>query len=337
MMALTPKDLQAVVEEVKSAEAHLRGPDQQRWTAQLDRDYGRIEGALRLLLQEDPESGLAMAVALPNYWHYRGAWAEGRAWLEKLLEATKKAPAALRCRALSGISGLAFRQGDNETARARGNEALTIARQLGDVPLMIEALNRLSRVSLRDNDPAQTIVLTREAITLAEGIPNEDLSLSALHCMAEATRMQGDFEGARSLYRRSLELNRKHGDQLVIGVETANLAAVELHFGEVDAAAQLWREALRVALQLGNRYLLPYPVAGLGEAAAAERNWERAARLLGAASGLFKASGGVIDPADVSLFEDARAKTRDHLEPAAFEKAWSAGESMTPEQVQAFA
>src|SRR5438309_10802960 len=145
-----------------------------------------------------------------------------------------------------------------------------------------------------------------------------------------------DYERASDLCRLILDLNRKRGDNMAIGTETSNLAAVELQFGNVDAAVRLWRESLGLAHRTDNRYLLPYPVAGLGEAAAAQRDWERAARLLGAASGLFKASGAAIDPADVPAYDAAVAAARAALT-AAFERAWSSGESMSVDEIVAFA
>src|SRR2546430_5680979 len=329
-------DLEALVQKVTVAGSHLRGPDAEPWAAQLDRDHDRIQQGLAWLLENDPTAGLELALALPDYWHLRGQWAEGRGWLERLLGAVRDPTPTLRCRALSSLSGLAFRLGDNETARDRASDALTIARGLGDARLIVGALTRLARVGLRDNNPRQTIALSREAMALADAAGDEELSLQPLHCLAEATRMAGDYEGARELYRRSLDLNRRRGDDMVIGTETSNLAAVEFPFGNVDAAARLWREAAALAHPTQNRYLLPYPVAGLGEAAAAQRDWDRAARLLGAASGLFKASGAAIDPADVPAYDTAVAATRAALT-AAFERAWSSGESMTVDEIVAFA
>jgi non-specific serine/threonine protein kinase len=329
-------EFDALIQEIKAAGSQLRGPDAETWAARLDRDQGRIEQALSWLLENDPTVGLEVALALPDYWHLRGMWAEGRNWLERFLAGAKDLTPTLRCRALSSISGLAFRQGDNETARQRANEALAIARGQSDTPLIVAALTRLARVGLRDNNPSETIRLSREAMALAEEAGDEGLSLGPLHCLAEATRMAGDYEGARKLYGRSLDLNRKRSDELVIGVETSNLAAVELHFGNIDAAVRLWRESLALAHRTKNHYLLPYPVAGLGEAAAAQRDWERAAQLLGAATGLFKASGAAMDPADVSAYKEAVAAARAGLS-AAFEPAWSRGESMTADEVVAFA
>jgi non-specific serine/threonine protein kinase len=335
-MAIKKTDLEALVQEVTAAGSQLRGPDAETWAAQLDRDHARIEQALAWLLENDPTIGLELALALPDYWHLRGQWGEGRAWLERLLAAVREPTPTLRCRALSSLSGLAFRLGDNESARARANDALTIARGLGDARLIVGALTRLARVGLRDNDPRRTIALSREAMALADAAGDEELSLQPLHCLAEATRMTGDYEGARDLYRRSLDLNRKRGDDMVIGTETSNLATVELRFGNFDAAVRLWREALTLAHRTENRYLLPYAVAGLGEVAAAQRDWDRAARLLGAADGLFRASGAAIDPADVPAFDSAVAATRAGLTDA-FDRAWSHGESLTADETVAFA
>src|SRR5437763_651357 len=215
-MAIMKTDLDALVREVTAAGSHLRGPEAETWAAQLDRDHDRIQQGLAWLLENDPTAGLELALALPDYWHLRGQWAEGRGWLERLLAAVRDPTPTLRCRALSSRSGLAFRLGD------------------------------------------------------------------------------------------------------------------------VDAAVRLWRESLALAHQTENRYLLPYPVAGLGEAAAAQRDWDRAARLLGAASGLFKASGAAIDPADVPAYDAAVAATRAGLT-VAFERAWSSGESMSADEIVAFA
>ena len=219
-MAMMKTDLDALVREVRAAGSHLRGPDAETWAARLDRDHDRIQQGLAWLLENDPTVGLELALALPDYWHLRGQWAEGRGWLERLLAAVRDPSPTLRCRTLSSLSGLAFRQGDNETARQRANDALAIARGLGDARLIVGALTRLARVGLRDNNPRQTIALSREAMALADAAGDEELSLQPLHCLAEATRMAGDYEGARELYRRSLDLNRKRGDDMVIGTET---------------------------------------------------------------------------------------------------------------------
>src|SRR5437588_1979992 len=144
-MAAMQTDLETLIEEVSVAGSQLRGPDADTWAARLDRDHDRIQQGLAWLLENDPTAGLELALALPDYWHLRGQWAEGRSWLERLLAAVKDPTPTLRCRALSSLSGLAFRQGDNETARQLATDALAIARGLGDARLIVGALTRLAR------------------------------------------------------------------------------------------------------------------------------------------------------------------------------------------------
>src|SRR2546429_8917682 len=130
-MAPMKTDLEAVIQEVRSAASHLRGADAESWAARLDRDHDRIEQALDWLLKNDPTSGLELALALPDYWHLRGRWAEGRDWLERLLAVISTPTPTLRCRALSSIFRLALRLGENEKARQVGDQAVGIARRVG--------------------------------------------------------------------------------------------------------------------------------------------------------------------------------------------------------------
>src|SRR5256886_10352015 len=147
-MAIMKTDLEAFIQEVTVAGSQLRGPDAETWASRLDQDHDRIEQGLAWLLENDATAGLELALSLPDYWHLRGQWAEGRVWPERLLVAVRDATPTLRCRALSSPSGLAFRLGDNETARERANDAPAIARGLGDAQLIVGALTRLARVGL---------------------------------------------------------------------------------------------------------------------------------------------------------------------------------------------
>jgi hypothetical protein len=54
--------------------------------------------------------------------------------------------------------------------------------------------------------------------------------------------MLGDYDGAATLFRESLELNRRIGDPGMIEVELNNLGHVELHRGDVDEAERLFAE-----------------------------------------------------------------------------------------------
>src|SRR5436305_13371184 len=87
-MGVVKSDLEAVIQEVRSAASHLRGADAESWATRLDRDHDRIAQALDWLLKNDPTSGWELALALPEYWHIRGRWADRRDRLETMLTAS---------------------------------------------------------------------------------------------------------------------------------------------------------------------------------------------------------------------------------------------------------
>ena len=80
-----------------------------------------------------------------------------------------------------------------------------------------------------------------------------------------------------------------HDEEILDLVSSANIAC-GFHAGEASSIFA----TIQAALERGDLYVLPYALAGLGELAAARRDWERAATLLAATEGLFAASGSVM-------------------------------------------
>jgi hypothetical protein len=299
---------------------------------QLEPEYGRIEETLDWCLLEEPQRGLEIAASLRAFWASTGRFDTGREWLRQLLAATAAGPDdALRALALTTASGLAFRQGDNVEAQRASTEALEIARKINDPERIVDALVGLCRVGLRDEDSQRVQRLSGEARDVAKAAGVRALEKLPLHCLAEATRMSGDYEGARHLYEESIALNKELGDDHMIAVEMSNLAAVELHEGRLDDATALWQESLRRSFDAHDLYLLPYTVMGLGEVAVAAGQYRRGAQLLGAATAIFASTGQVIDPADAAGYEKSLQWVRTALAEH-FANHWHRGSSLSVEE-----
>jgi predicted ATPase/class 3 adenylate cyclase len=71
--------------DVADAASHM-GADEDHWLDQVDLEIVNERAALHWALQHDVDLGLATAAALLRYWYLRGSLAEGRNWLEQLLE-----------------------------------------------------------------------------------------------------------------------------------------------------------------------------------------------------------------------------------------------------------
>jgi hypothetical protein len=299
---------------------------------QLEPEYGRIEETLDWCLLEEPQRGLEIAASLRPFWASTGRFDAGREWLRQLLAATAAGPHdALRAQALTTASGLAFRQGDNREAERTSTAALEIAREINDPDRIVDALVGLCRVGLRDQDPERVRRLSGEARDVARAAGARALEKLPLHCLAEATRMSGDYGGARHIYEESIALNTELGDDHMIAVEMSNLAAVELHEGHLDEATALWQESLRRSFDAHDLYLLPYTVMGLGEVAVAGGRYRRGAQLLGAATAIFASTGQVIDPADAAVYERSVEQTRDRLGEQ-FSVHWHRGSDLSIEE-----
>lgn len=237
-------------------------------------------------------------------WLTSGELDEGRAVLASVLDREGAEPSRDRAVALYADGVLAFRKGDQAGSLARSEQALDVARAVGDRPAESLALVGLSRVALRDGRFGDVVALSRDARALAGG--DKPAQAGPLHLQAAGTRLGGDYEGARSLYLESLGLSRELGDGYVETMELHNLGHVSLHLGDVTAAEGYfarWRER---TVASDNSY--DRAMAALNEAALSVAHGERhrAADRLARAETTLADAGIVLDPDDASEVEHLR-------------------------------
>ena len=246
---------------------------------------------------------LETAAATWRDWSARGEFAAGRAAMEAALhEAHDEAPTPARVRVLYAAGVFAFRQGDQDGSRRHNDEALELARTLGDVRGECDALTGLARVALRDGEYGLVVDLAARARELARLDGDRSAEAGPLHLHAAGVRLTGDYDGARALYLESLALNTELGNDAWQAMELHNLGWVELHRGDVDAAAErfaardasatgedaygdAWKELNRAGLALGR-----------GEREAAREHFEAGQQAL-------EALGAVLDPDDRFEYE----------------------------------
>jgi tetratricopeptide (TPR) repeat protein len=276
----------------------------------------------RLLERGRAEEAQALAGAQYAEWLSSGQLAEGRACIERALAASAATTTA-RASALLGSGMLAFRQGENDDAGSAFEEALAVARDVGDTALEGRALACLARVALRARDPERVLPLARGARDAYEQVGDRAGAATARHLTAAGTRLTGDYAGAADLYAESLSDARERGDELMIGAETLNLGYMKLHLGDAAAARPLFEESLRVSR--GNANVRPYSLMGMGSLALAEGDAELGARLLAAAKAAFDEGGFAIDPGSDEEFEQGVAAARAALGDR-FEEVWANGD-----------
>ena len=209
----------------------------------------------------------------------------GRAFLGEILDGREPRQSRWRALALYGDGLFAFWQSARADSRARNEEALELARRLGDPESLVLTNLGLSRALLVEGDCAGARVHAAAACAAAE--PFGDAMLQgALHLHAQAARLSGDYDEAARLFEESLALNGRLDAQGMVDVEHHNLGHVEIHRGNIDSAAEHFAQTPHSDSDYGRA------MANLNDAsvAFARGDAERARSLLAAADETFAGS-----------------------------------------------
>ncbi len=103
------------------------------WLDRVDVEHDNFRAALGWSLKSgESQPGLQLATELAWFWGKRFYRREGFVWLVKFLANSSSTPSLLRVKGLNNAALLICYLGDNTHAKALGEEALTMARHLGD-------------------------------------------------------------------------------------------------------------------------------------------------------------------------------------------------------------
>jgi hypothetical protein len=197
---------------VEQAEPELTGADQASWLERLQVEHANLQAALRWARQAgDNDLALMMAARLWRFWQLRGHFAGGRRWLEDVLAAEGPASGP-RAKALIGLAGLCYWQGDWVAAEATYRQARELAKGLDDWWLELEALFGV-------------------AFTLA--------------CH------RGDLQAAAPIEEQFQALIAEHPDPLTIGLGLATSQTMRLFAGDLDGSRAYGEQCLAGTRALG--------------------------------------------------------------------------------------
>jgi tetratricopeptide (TPR) repeat protein len=290
---MTPDRARAILATAEKS-ANAAGGDQDRLLELLVRAGDEVGDALDVLVATDEDAALRLAASLGAYWQDSGRVDEGRQKTEALLQQAAPVPLAARAGAFVVASELAFRQGDQDATRRHAASAIEGGRLAGDPGVIGRAHLNLARAAYREGDAAG---IGREAQQALSAAP-EDVAVrrGALHMLAWSAYEAGDRATARKFFEESLSLRLEMGDRLGAASEEANLADLAAEEGDLPGAAAGLAGALRVAEELGSRYLVVNLLPSLAAIAARSGRDDDCARLLGATDAMSQASGLIPDP-----------------------------------------
>ena len=256
----------------EAAEPQLRGSRQAQWLQRLDTEHDNVRAALAWTAQGGTvEAGLRLGAALWRFWQIRGYLAEGREFLQRLLElAEPPRSTAAWANAWACVGRLAWAQGDFQVARELFEQSLWVHRQLGDQPGVAFSLTNLGMVAHEQGDYGAAVSLLGEGAAgfrRAGDAWGESMSLRYLGVSVQAL---GDHALARSSLEECLRLARQVGDLRIIAGGLVAIGLLAREQGDLVLARSRFAEALAINRDLGDAWGIPTALANLGAVALAQ-------------------------------------------------------------------
>jgi predicted ATPase len=324
------------------APAELQGPGQLAWLDRLETEHGNLGAAMSWLVEQDQlEPAIQLSWATWRFWWLRGHAEELASYVD-ILPKSEHLPPRQRALALSGTGFGLFASGDQATAQPLLEQSLPLYRQAGDMlgaattAAMLGHLLALQHQDARASELLeQTLAPLREAGNdrLAGPERAQHLLDVALVCnfLGQIRLSQADHDRAAQLFTEALNAARSAQDRFTILVSLYDLALSSQAQGDLTGAAERLQEGVSQSAEARDEPSVAYYLEALAAVAIRQDNLERAVHLLAAAGALLQAKGSGWLHALVprAAHDDGLlAALRSRMGDAAFEQAWTRGQSL---------
>ena len=292
-----------------AAEVIRHGPEDEALYERLDREHDNFRAALDWAVESgELELEIRLLEALSYFWVVRGHLREGRSRFEHALTATETAAPRLRLRTLLRAPFASFRLGDVETAQREWEEALALARELGDVEAITYCTADLGGIAVVQRDLDRARALCEEAAAGLERLGNRVRLGLVKSNLAVVAIMQGDFRAAVEHATEAVALQEETGERTSMTITLQNLAEALLRLGELEQARSQLLRSLELAQAFGYREVIAYGLEAAAEIAAADGDDRRALELLAASEAAFADVGAAIQREEAERAERLLAR-----------------------------
>jgi non-specific serine/threonine protein kinase len=277
---------------VKQARDEWCGSGQQRWMVRILREHNNIRAVLEYSLSEpgQAEVGLKIAGALWFFWIATGLTAEGRRWLERLLE-LEAAPSTWRNRALWVCAYLCILQEDIGCAEPRIGDCRRNAEQHGDAESLAWAIQLCGMASMSVGELAKARAYLEDALARHRACRDDIGTVDGCFYLVAVEALLGDPRRAATLCEEMLALCDSHDERWLKSYMLWDLGLVAWQLGDSTRAAASGRDGLRLAREFNEQWAIAFCVELLAWAAHAELKHRRAAYLLGCADSIWHRIG----------------------------------------------
>ncbi len=234
---------------------------------------------------------------------------------------------------------LVHRHGDRTKAIRLIEQNLCLGRQLVDPRIISASLQQLAQYAFDAEEYSAARRYLEESLQLhrtAEAVGYRPRQAVILNELGTAAAHQGDYDAACRWLEQALEITIEYGDRPQQAWCRYRMADLSLLRNAYGAAHAYLASAARLFQELGERQSVVICMQKLAQIACAQRQWEKAACLLGYSDHQMAVNGWVISQASQSRVGVWRAKAREALG-TLFEGTWKEGAVMTPSEAFHFA
>jgi predicted ATPase/DNA-binding SARP family transcriptional activator len=317
---------------VGSAGAAVGGHKQPAWLERLEAEHGNLRAALAWALEQgDTATAVPLAGSLYPFWNLRGHYTEGRRWLDQALAAEGAVPPAARMRALVGAATLAVIQGDLHQATVACEQAAELSRRVGDPTGLSHALRHLGFAALHRGELDLAVTLLEESLRHARTAHHRWMEGWSLVFLAVEAVGSARYDRAATLAAECESVLRTVNDPEGLAWALTIRGSAMWRVGDRVAAAGPLREGMRKFQSLRGRWGLSFGLLLSGLVAGARGDHEQLTVLLSASEALRASIGAALLPFVKAWLDDAITQASTALDAETFNRAWQAGQTMTPD------
>ena len=259
----------------QTAREALLGPDAAIWMMRLEADHANLQAVLQWALQtQQAEIALRVGQGIFRFWHRRGLWREGLAWLEQALALDVHSDASpdVRAKAARAAGVMAHTLSRYDRSDAHYQSALALAYQLED-----------------DEQVAATYVglgiLRKDQGRFDEALSYFDQSIPfqsertikfPWQSKADTLLRLGRFDEAEMLFQKAMALNQRIGDDEGLAHTLRGQAEIAWRRDDAEAAERLLRENEVICVELNHARGLSWTAQQLGNVARLRGDWQAA-------------------------------------------------------------
>ncbi len=340
---------------------------------QLEHEYHNLRNALQWVIEQgQSELALDLGLALWHYWTKHGSPNEGQYWLTRVLDIKPPLRSPKRVHVLIVMGNAALYQNDFQQAQAIYEEIAALAREFNSRDDLGVAQQGLGDIAQFWGDYPRAQALYSESLALYREIENTRGMGWALDRLGNLALEQGLMEEALAFYTKCLGIfeadaypegiaharaklgliafeEQRYADAVklfeasLVHLQPMNpdwqyawlieyLGEAVLGLGDLLRAAELFRQSLKIHFDGKASQGIAYNLHGLAAVALAQGLNQRAVRLLSGAKLIFDRYP---PPLRRRKLDASIARSREALAPSDFDAAWSAGQTMTLEQIVA--